>query len=64
MDELYSLEKLNLREIKALRKGLEFIQINGVDAMFIGMLQAKLSQQIEQIENQISDNKKPASKSS
>ena len=41
MDELYSLEKLNLREIKALRKGLEFIQINGVDAMFIGMLQEK-----------------------
>jgi|TARA_Y100000114_G_C11702836_1_gene299342 hypothetical protein len=64
MDELYSLEKLNLREIKALRKGLEFIQINGVDAMFIGMLQAKLSQQIEQIENQKSDNKKPSSKSS
>ena len=64
MDELYSLEKLNLREIKALRKGLEFIQINGVDAMFIGMLQAKLSQQIEQIENQISDNKKSTSKSS
>lgn len=64
MDELYSLEKLNLREIKALRKGLEFIQINGVDAMFIGMLQAKLSQQIEQIENQISDNKKSSSKSS
>ena len=64
MDELYSLKKLNLREIKALRKGLEFIQINGVDAMFIGMLQAKLSQQIEQIENQISDNKKPSSKSS
>ena len=64
MDELYSLEKLNLREIKALRKGLEFIQINGVDAMFIGMLQAKLSQQIQQIENQISDNKKSSSKSS
>mgnify|MGYP001354832763 FL=1 len=64
MDELYSLEKLNLREIKALRKGLEFIQINGVDAMFIGMLQAKLSQQIEQIENQISDNKKSSSKPS
>ena len=64
MDELYSLEKLNLREIKALRKGLEFIQINGVDAMFIRMLQAKLSQQIEQIENQISDNKKSSSKSS
>ena len=64
MDELYSLEKLNLREIKALRKGLEFIQINGVDAMFIGMLQDKLSQQIEQIENQISDNKKSSSKSS
>ena len=57
MDELYTLENLNLREIKALRKGLEYIQISGVDAMFIGMLQAKLAQQIEQIENNLEENK-------
>tara|TARA_Y100000592_G_scaffold59468_1_gene93025 strand:+ start:157 stop:351 length:195 start_codon:yes stop_codon:yes gene_type:complete len=57
MDELYTLENLNLREIKALRKGLEYIQISGVDAMFIGMLQSKLSQQIEQIETHISESK-------
>ena len=55
MDELYTLENLNLREIKALRKGLEFIQISGVDAMFIGLLQAKITQQIEEIENHISE---------
>ena len=55
MDELYTLENLNLREIKALRKGLEYIQISGVDAMFIGMLQAKIAQQIEEIENHISE---------
>ena len=55
MDELYTLENLNLREIKALRKGLEYIQISGVDAMFIGMLQAKISQQIEEIEKHISE---------
>ena len=64
MDELYSLEKLNLREIKALRKGLEFIQINGVDAMFIGMLQSKLSQQIDQIEKHLSENTESTSESS
>ena len=47
MDELYTIENLSLREIRALRKGLEYIQINGIDAMFIGMLQSKLTQQIQ-----------------
>ena len=63
MDELYTLENLNLREIKALRKGLEFIQISGVDAMFIGMLQSKIAQQIEQIEKHISENTNSISES-
>ena len=63
MDELYTLENLNLREIKALRKGLEYIQISGVDAMFIGMLQSKLAQQIEQIEKHISENTNSISES-
>ena len=53
MEELYTLEQLTLREIKALRKGLEFIQISGIDAMFMGMLQAKIDKQIEQLENHI-----------
>ena len=52
-EELYILENLSLREIKALRKGLEYIQISGIDAMFMGMLQAKLSDQINQIKSHI-----------
>ena len=53
-DELYTLENLTIREIKALRKGLEFIQISGIDAMFMGMLQSKMSEQIISIESHIS----------
>lgn len=54
-EELYTLENLTLREIKALRKGLEYIQISGIDAMFMGMLQSKLSEQINQIETHIAN---------
>ena len=64
MDELYTLENLSLREIRALRKGLEYIQISGVDAMFIGLLQSKLSQQIEEIEKHLSENTESTSESS
>ena len=53
-DELYTLENLTIREIKALRKGLEFIQISGIDAMFMGMLQSKMSEQIKSLELHIS----------
>ena len=49
-EELYTLDNLTLREVKALRKGLEYIQISGIDAMFMGMLQAKINDQISQIE--------------
>ena len=52
--ELYSLENLTLREVKALRTGLNHIQITGVDAFFMGTLQIKVSSQIEEIENHIS----------
>jgi len=51
MDELYSIEGLSLREVKALRRGLDFIQIGGVDAFFIGTLQIKLNEEIKQIED-------------
>jgi len=51
MDELYSIEGLSLREVKALRRGLDFIQIGGVDALFIGTLQIKLNEEIKQIED-------------
>jgi hypothetical protein len=53
MDELYNLEDLTFREIKALSKSLEFIPITGIDAMFIGMLQVKLLNRIKEIESQI-----------
>jgi|CoawatStandDraft_6_1074263.scaffolds.fasta_scaffold08341_2 hypothetical protein len=51
--ELYSLENLTLREIKALRTGLNHIQITGIDAFFVGTLQIKVNSQIEEIENHL-----------
>ena len=47
---IYTLEDLNLREIKALRKSLDYIPITGIDAAFIAILQNKIQQQIQQIE--------------
>jgi hypothetical protein len=52
-DELYTLEDLTLREIRALRTGLNFIQISGADAFFMGTLQIKMNGQIEQIEDHL-----------
>lgn len=51
--EIYSLDDLNLREIKALRKSLDFIPITGVDAMFIAILQNKIQSQVNQIEDHL-----------
>jgi|TARA_R110000744_G_scaffold233617_1_gene351562 hypothetical protein len=48
--DIYTLEDLSLREIKALLVGIKEISIKGVDAMFIGTLQIKIQGQIEQIE--------------
>lgn len=50
---IYSLDDLTLREIKALRKSLDYIPITGIDAAFIAMLQHKVSSQIQEIENHI-----------
>ena len=55
MDELYNLEDLSLREIRALRTGLNHLPINGIDALFIGALQIKLNNQIKQIESHIAE---------
>lgn len=55
MDELYDLEGFTYREVKAIYKGLETITIQGIDAMFIGMLQAKLLQHIKQIDANIAE---------
>lgn len=48
--EMYGIENLSLREIKVLRKSLDFIQITGIDAPFIAMLQHKLNEEVKQIE--------------
>ena len=50
---MYDLEQLTLREIKALRKSLDFIPITGIDAIFIGTLIVKLNAQIEEVEKYI-----------
>ena len=51
--DIYTLENLSLREIKALLVGIKEISIKGIDAMFIGTLQLKLQEQIAQIEEHI-----------
>ena len=48
---LYNLENLHLREIKALRKSLDYIPITGIDAAFIAILQNKIDIQVKQIED-------------
>ena len=56
---MYNLQKLSLRELRALRKALDYIPITGIDAMFIGMLQAKLITKIQNIEKKEEIEKKP-----
>ena len=52
---MYSLDDLTLREIKALRKSLDYIPITGIDAAFIAMLQHKISIQTQEVEKHIKD---------
>ena len=51
--DIYTLENLSLREVKALLVGIKEINIKGIDAMFIGTLQLKLQEQIAQIEEHL-----------
>jgi len=55
MEKIYDLEKLTLREIRALLQGLNSIQISGIDAIFIGNLQVKLNDRIQQIEEDLKE---------
>jgi hypothetical protein len=48
---LYTLENLNLDEIKLMRQSLNVIQITGASAQFVASLQNKLDNEIYQIEN-------------
>tara|TARA_R110001583_G_scaffold7581_7_gene37496 strand:- start:2013 stop:2204 length:192 start_codon:yes stop_codon:yes gene_type:complete len=51
----YNLTNLSLRELRALRKSTDFIPITGIDAIFIGTLQVKLTAKIEGIEEQLKE---------
>ena len=57
MTEIYSIDNLTLREVKALRQGLDFIEIKGVDALFLATLQLKINEQVNQIQNHINEEK-------
>ena len=57
MTEIYSIDKLTLREVKALRQGLDFIEIKGIDALFLATLQLKINEQVNQIQNHINEEK-------
>jgi len=57
--EIFTLKNLTLKEIQALRQGLDDLRILGKEAMFIGLLQSKLNTQIEEIQTQIN---KPSKK--
>ena len=50
MEDQFDLEGFTLREVRAMRMALNSIQINGIDASFIGSLQAKLDAHIQSIE--------------
>lgn len=50
---IFSLDNLTLREIKALRKSLDYIPITGIDAMFIATLQLKMNEQLKEIEDHL-----------
>ena len=56
--EIYSLDNLSLREIRALRTALDAISITGIDAAFIALLQHKVSSQIQEIENHLKNEEK------
>jgi hypothetical protein len=60
---LFSIENLQLEEIKLIRQSLNVIQITGATAQFVANLQIKLDNEINQIETMlIEDSKKSKSK--
>jgi hypothetical protein len=60
---VFSIENLQLEEIKLLRQSLNVIQITGASAQFVANLQNKLDYEIGQIEVMlIEDSKKSKSK--
>ena len=60
---VFSIENLQLEEIKLMRQSLNVIQITGASAQFVANLQNKLDYEINQIEMMlIEDSKKSKSK--
>ncbi len=60
---VFSIDNLQLEEIKLMRQSLNIIQITGASAQFVANLQNKLDYEISQIETMlIEDSKKSKSK--
>lgn len=60
---VFSIENLQLEEIKLMRQSLNVIQITGASAQFVANLQNKLDYEINQIEMMLAeDTKKSKSK--
>jgi hypothetical protein len=60
---VFSIENLQLEEVKLMRQSLNVIQITGATAQFVANLQIKLDNEINQIETMlIEDSKKSKSK--
>jgi hypothetical protein len=60
---VFSIENLQLEEVKLIRQSLNVIQITGASAQFVANLQNKLDYEIQQIEIMlVEDNKKSKSK--
>jgi hypothetical protein len=60
---VFSIENLQLEEIKLMRQSLNVIQITGATAQFVANLQIKLDSEINKIETMlIEDSKKSKSK--
>jgi hypothetical protein len=55
----YNLTNLSIRELRALRTSTDHLPITGIDAIFLGTLQVKLTQKIETIESGLEDVVKP-----
>jgi hypothetical protein len=55
---VFSIENLQLEEIKLMRQSLNIIQITGASAQFVANLQNKLDYEINQIETMLNEETK------
>ena len=60
---VFSIENLQLEEIKLMRQSLNVIQITGASAQFVANLQNKLDYEIQQIETILLEEPTKTSKS-